>query len=347
MKYLINWTHLEGANVSLNLENVNKTDNCPMFCPEMSVSTALYVISYILVIAVVLFTMCGNLLVIISVGHFKQLHTPANILILSLAASDLLVGIILMPLYFIRLIESCWFFGLIFCQLFNYLSFHLTCVSVYNIALIAIDRYFALSNPFIYSKEISQNLIYIVVLFNWIFSLFYNFALAYCNGNFTDLVICSGECLYTQDDMWSLVDLVIVFIFPCSVIVISYMGIFFIAKRHINTIRELTAQRNATHSKNLTNSIRSERKAAKVLSIIVSVFLLCLVPYYVCTLLSGVITAASFIYIRDNIFILFYLNSCINPIIYALFYPWFRKSAKLILTCEIFNANSSRISVVG
>ena len=90
--------------------------------------------------------------------------------------------------------------------------------------------------------------------------------------------------------------------------------------------------------------MKSERKAAKVLGILVSVFLGCLFPYFVSTLLGNFIEIemGSF----QKLLMMFYLNSTINPVIYALFYPWFRRCVKLTLTLQIFSTDSELIKVL-
>uniref|UniRef100_A0A4W4DNJ0 G-protein coupled receptors family 1 profile domain-containing protein n=1 Tax=Electrophorus electricus TaxID=8005 RepID=A0A4W4DNJ0_ELEEL len=320
------------------LSFVNQSDRCLQFsCPQRSVSP-FYVLLYLCVAAVVLLTVCGNLLIIISVCHFKQLHTPTNMLILSLAVSDFLVGLFVMPFHLSRMIESCWIFGISVCLFYYLISFFVTSISIYNVALIAVDRYFAISNPFLYIEKVSVSKMCIVILSMWIFLMSYNSTLLYFNGTSTGLIMCPEQCLFVLHEVCSLIDLVLVFVVPCSAIILFYALVFVIARKHATAIREINVQSKG--SKSMADSMKTERKAAKVLSILVAVFLACLFPYFVCATVSNAIESQSF----PNFVILLYLNSTINPMIYALFYPWFRKCIKIIFTLQIFKTVSFPVS---
>ncbi|XP_066532849.1 trace amine-associated receptor 13c-like [Hoplias malabaricus] len=325
----------------MNFTELNQTDHCLLFsCPEKYVS-ALYVILYMCVTVIVLLTVCGNFLVVISVCHFKQLHTPTNMLILSLAVSDFLVGLFVLPFQLSRMVESCWIFGPVLCTFYVFISFFGTSISIYNVALIAVDRYFAISNPFLYTEKVSVNTACVIVSCNWLILISYNTSVLYFNGKYTGLIACPDECLFVLHEVWSVIDLLFAFVIPCSLIILFYVLVFFIAKKHANAIRDLNNQTRTHVSKNNSDSMKAERKAARVLSILVTVFLACLFPYFVYALISNAIETPVF----DNLVILLYINSSINPVIYALFYPWFRKCIKIILTFKIFRTDSALINV--
>ncbi|KAG8000361.1 5-hydroxytryptamine receptor 7 [Nibea albiflora] len=64
-------------------------------------------------------TICGNLLVVISVCFVKKLRQPSNYLIVSLAMADLSVALAVMPFVSITdLIGGQWIFGQFFCNVF-------------------------------------------------------------------------------------------------------------------------------------------------------------------------------------------------------------------------------------
>ncbi|XP_026781694.2 trace amine-associated receptor 13c-like [Pangasianodon hypophthalmus] len=329
----------------MNLTEFNQSDRCELFsCPERSVSPAVYILLYVCSAAVVLLTVCGNLLIIISVFHFKQLHTPTNMLVLSLAVSDFLIGAFVMPLMLSWTIESCWIFGKGVCIGFLLTAGFLTVLSIYNIALIAVDRYLALSNPFLYTNTVSRRTMCIVIYSNLLVCVVYNTAFCYFNGTFTGFVMCAGECVLSLNEVWSVIDLVCSFIFPCSVIIILYTRVFVIAKKHATAIRELNNHTRPKTQKITSHSMKSERKAAKVLGILVAVFMVCLLPYCIYSLLGDVIELQA--QTIHKVLIMLYLNSTINPFIYALFYSWFRRCIKLIITLRIFQTDSALINVL-
>ncbi|XP_035279508.1 trace amine-associated receptor 13c-like [Anguilla rostrata] len=302
---------------------------------------------YMTVAAVISVTVCGNLLVIVSICHFKQLHTPTNFLLLSLAVADFLVGVAVMPFHFALLLNPNWCFGAIYCTICNVASFHLTCVSIYNVAFIAVDRYFALSNPFLYCTKMTANLTLRILSILWLCTFIYNVVLLYSNGNISDMTenVKCAECIITINKIWTIFDFIIVFIVPCMTIIIMYLKVFAIARRHANKIN-CARQQHSKGTKLKNFSMASERKAAKTLGILVAVFLLCLIPFYISAFLIVYIRKPSAYLVVLNTTTLIYLNSTINPIIYALFYPWFQKSIKLILTLRICTSQSSLMNVL-
>uniref|UniRef100_A0A3Q3IDV0 G-protein coupled receptors family 1 profile domain-containing protein n=1 Tax=Monopterus albus TaxID=43700 RepID=A0A3Q3IDV0_MONAL len=289
---------------------------------------------YIVLSSVSLLTVSLNLLVIISISHFRQLHTPTNLLLLSLAVADFLVGLLVMP-FQILLTEPCWFLGDLVCVLFYLLPCITLLASILNMVLISVDRYVAICDPLRYPTKITQKRVQIFVVLCWIYAVFYSFLLLYDNlkqpGRYNS---CYGECVINYNGA---VDIVLFFILPISVIIILYMRVFVVAvsqaRAMCSHIAAVTLQCSVT-----VNVKKSEMKAARTLGVLVAVFLMCYCPYY-CVTLSGydiMISSSS------TVFVLFlaYFNSCLNPVIYAFLYPWFRKSVKLIVTLEILQPNS-------
>ncbi|XP_069041812.1 trace amine-associated receptor 13c-like [Lepisosteus oculatus] len=287
-------------------------------------------------------------MVIISISHFKQLHTPTNFLLLSLAVADLLVGLIVMPFVMIRYIETCWYFGRMFCIIFYSVLCILTVVSLSNVIFISIDRYFAVCDPLQYSNKITVNFTCFCIILSWTFSVLYVVVVVNFNINFKStegLNACLGECLFEISAPWVIVDMLVSFILPCSVMIALYIKIFIVAKRHARVIKTVTEQLKCKKRSNSKIPKRSERKAAKTLISVVAAFLLCWMPYYIGSIVEGSLSVSSSAQVINALIFLANFNSAMNPVIYALFYPWFQKSIKEILTFRICYPSSTLINL--
>ncbi|XP_045912834.1 trace amine-associated receptor 13c-like [Micropterus dolomieu] len=309
-------------------------------CKKLIQSQSEATLIYIVLSPISLLTVALNLLVIISISHFRQLHTPTNLLLLSLAVSDFLVGLIVMP-FQILFTEPCWLLGDLVCVLYYFIPAITLCASVVNMVLISVDRYVAICYPLHYPTKITANRVQICVFLCWGYSVFYSVVLLYDNlkqpGKFNS---CYGECVI---NIIGAVDLVFTFIIPISAIIILYVRVFVVAvsqarAMHSN-IRAIKLSRSAT-----VTVKKSELKAARTLGVVVAVFLMCYCPFY-CVSLSGfkLILGSSTEVLMG--FLVFF-NSCLNPVIYAFFYPWFRKSVKLIVTLEILQPHSCGANIM-
>ncbi|XP_039546311.1 trace amine-associated receptor 13c-like [Pimephales promelas] len=303
--------------------------NNNLSCTRSVQPEAEYIIVYIFIAVTSVFTVFLNLLVIISISHFKQLHTPTNVLIFSLAVADLIAGLILMPVQGMKLIEPCWYFGEIFCLIFNLILYVVVVASLGNMIIISVDRFIAVTDPLRYPIRVNNNRIVVSIVVNWLFSFIYNFYLLYefllyPERNHT----CIGECILFVKLENIIIDSIVCLVAPCCLIIPLYVKICIVANyqaKHLNSVTDKKA--------------KSEKKATRTLGIVVLVYLLCWMPYYLTSLSLG--HDENDTLIINVMYWVVCLNSGMNPLIYAMFYRWFRLSAKYILTLKIFQPSSA------
>ncbi|CAL8140487.1 unnamed protein product [Orchesella dallaii] len=78
-------------------------------------------------------------------------------------------------------------------------------------------------------------------------------------------------------------------------------------------------------------SLTKERKAAKTLGIIIGAFIVCWTPFTLCYLTSGIIGNDVPFWLFQLVTWLGYINSGLNPIIYTIYNPEFRKAFAVLL----------------
>ncbi|XP_043987824.1 trace amine-associated receptor 13c-like [Gambusia affinis] len=294
------------------------------------------VMSFVSLITVVL-----NLLIIISVSHFRQLHTPTNILLLSLGVSDFFVGLLLIPLEIYRF-TFCWFLGDAMCVLLCYLIGTIIFASIWNIVLISVDRYVAICYPLHYPTRISLTRVKYCVCLCW-------FCASSCSFFYAkDELIqpgrsnsCIGECIHYISFAAGVIDLLLNFILPVIIIIVLYLRVFVVAVSQARSMRSHITV--ATFHSAASRTKRSELKAARTLGVLVVVYLMCYCPYYCYSLVDVNLTSTSY---ASILCFVFYSNSCLNPVIYALFYPWFRKAVKVIVTLQILQPGSREANIL-
>ncbi|KAK2840245.1 hypothetical protein Q5P01_013985 [Channa striata] len=298
-------------------------------------------LTYVLLFSVSLLTAFLNLLVVISISHFKQLQSPTNLLLLSLAVSDFFMG--LLWLFQIMLMDGCWFLGDLMCALYQYLDYIFSSTAVGTMVLISADRYVAICDPLHYSTKVTQKTAKICVCLCWICSVIFQSLILMDNlqqpGRYNS---CVGECIIVINYFAGLADVLFSFVLPITVIVLLYMRVFVVAVSQARAMRSHIAA-VTQHSSKVTVK-RSELKAARTLGVVIGVFLICFCPFYCVSLTNkdNLMNTSSAVFV----IFLYYFNSCVNPVIYALFYPWFRKSMKLIFTLKILQPDSCEANML-
>lgn len=275
-------------------------------------------------------TVCGNLLVILSIAYFKQLQTPTNSLVLSLAVADLLVGIIVFPLSIAFPLTPCIFHHDVFCAVRGTFEVCLCTASILNLCCISIDRYYAVCRPLSYKTRMNDNVVLVMILLSWTVSALVGLGLVFVGMNQANCEDC-----FVDKVVANVMGLIFAFYLPVVIMLCIYLKIFTVAQKQAHSIQNATSQIRKSGGA----VSKMEKKATKTLATVMGVFLICWLPFFLCT------TARSFSRVFVPLEFVEFLNwlalsnSMLNPLIYAFFYSWFRSAFRMIVSGKIVHGN--------
>ena len=187
-----------------------------------------------------------------------------------------------------------------------------------------------------------------MVCVSWSLAAVYAYGVVYSKANMAGLEdiskhFCLGACFVYFNQLWGMLSSALCFFFPCTVMVCLYTKIFVVAEQHV---RKIGDKNNSLNDRGRGGLIKqSESKAAKTLSIVLGVFIFCWMPFFMQYIIDPLTGFYINPYVLQALYWLSYLNSACNPIIYALFYPSFKKCFHCIITLKIFSSNSTTMNL--
>uniref|UniRef100_A0A8B9QSH4 5-hydroxytryptamine receptor 1F n=1 Tax=Anas platyrhynchos TaxID=8839 RepID=A0A8B9QSH4_ANAPL len=316
-----------------------------------------------------LMTTAINSLVMTAIIVTRKLHHPANYLICSLAVTDFLVAVLVMPFSIVYIVKETWIMGQVVCDI--WLSVDITCCtcSILHLSAIALDRYRAITDAVEYARKRTPKHAGIMIAVVWIISIFISMPPLFWRHQTTSK---DDECIIKHDHIvFTIYSTFGAFYIPLALILILYYKIYKAAK----TFHRRSSQPDRERSTKLASmpsttektsdplvdcdkiniTVRSprseskhekswkkqrisstrERKAATTLGLILGAFVICWLPFFVKEVVVNTCERCHISEDMSNFLAwLGYINSLINPLIYTIFNEDFKKAFQKLVRCR-------------
>lgn len=295
-----------------NLTAVLNLDSC-LNCTQPSVydvNVPKVVTMMVVFLFFVVFGVMGNMLVIISVACHRQLHSVTHYFIANLAAADLLLSSVVLPLSASSEALGRWVLGRVLCGVWASLDVLCCTASIFNLCVISVDRCLAVSFPLRYPCLATRRRAVGAMVGIWIASV--GISVGPLFGWREPMPDDESVCNVNEDPGYAIFSAACSFYVPLTVILVMYCKVYMVARRkarslndgqwHSNVkdgaafrIHRGNAQRcHAESGKEDTGSRKCrshgalvklltfsrEMKAAKTLGIVVGCFVLCWLPFF-------------------------------------------------------------------
>ena len=284
----------------------------------------------------------GNILVLTAIHkNYSLRESSSNHYLANLAVTDFFQGAISLPLRTIEVLGISYNPNIL-CRVTLPISIFFGANSNFNIFCISIDRFLAIYFPYFYSSHVTFGVVHRIMGLGW----FIAGVFAVCAASAfrrvrptSNTTICRFPTFFSQEYIWTLYT--IIHIIPIITTVILYG---FIVKASLQQARRIKAQEFAIYPSTSMNShiqLRARQvktrksirqgKAAKLVSIILGLFIVLVVPIITIDVIEMLDGPKAPETLTQITVCMIYANHGINVFVYAGFNSEFRNTFRRIL----------------
>ncbi|XP_022239718.1 allatostatin-A receptor-like [Limulus polyphemus] len=281
---------------------------------------------------IVVVGLIGNSLVVIVVLFNPQMRSTTNLLIINLAMADLLFIIFCVPFTAWDYSLPYWPFGDVWCRIVQYLVFVCAYASIYTLVLMSLDRFMAVVHPITSMSIRTERNAYIAIVITWSCIIVACVPVLQAHGlmNYMFREKEHSVCVFLADEGYNHVA------FQISFFLSSYVvPLVLIFALYMLMLKRLWFH-GAPGGKMSAESQKSKKRVTRMVVVVVLIFAICWFPIQIVLVLKSLRKyelEAGTIALQISSHILAYMNSCVNPILYAFLSENFRKAFRKVISC--------------
>lgn len=184
----------------------------------------------------ILFTIVGNVLVVIAVLTSRALKPPQNLFLVSLASADILVATLVMPFSLSNELMGYWFFGTVWCDIYLALDVLFCTSSIVHLCAISLDRYWSVTQAVEYNLKRTPQRVKGMIVVVWLISAVISFPPLISMDRSSSET--KPECKLNDETWYILYSSIGSFFAPCVIMILVYIRIYQVAKTRTRTLSE-------------------------------------------------------------------------------------------------------------
>ncbi|XP_018800884.1 PREDICTED: uncharacterized protein LOC108976314 [Bactrocera latifrons] len=188
----------------------------------------------LLALVLVFATAAGNILVCLAIYLERRLQNVTNYFLMSLAITDLMVAVLVMPLGILTLVKGYFPLSSLWCLAWICLDVLFCTASIMHLCTISVDRFFSLAFPMRFGRNKTSRRVFLKIGLVWFLSVATSLPLCLMYSQNHASVLINGTC-QIPDPIYKLVGSIICFYIPLFVMLLTYcLTIRLLAKKSHN-----------------------------------------------------------------------------------------------------------------